>query len=123
MARPRYNPTDNERITVKMASGFGLRHDDICKLILTQKGQPIAAKTLRKYFHNELTEGRALARFTILGCAFQVATDVMHPRFAAMNIWAQKSQMGITELSAFQPGPDGQPLANVPMLTVICGKE
>ena len=50
---PAYAPTAKEREIVEEAAGFGLPHDKICQLIVSERtGKPIEAKTLRAVFHD-----------------------------------------------------------------------
>ncbi len=51
-----------EREIVEKAAGFGLPHDKICQLIVSERaGKPIDAKTLRSAFRPELDRGVAVA--------------------------------------------------------------
>jgi hypothetical protein len=52
---PTYVPTVKERKIVEKAAGFGLPHDKICQLIVSERtGKPIDPKTLREVFRVEL---------------------------------------------------------------------
>ena len=52
---PTYAPTVKERKIIKKAAGFGLPHDKICQLIVSERtGKPIDPKTLREVFRVEL---------------------------------------------------------------------
>ena len=54
--RPPYEPTEQDRDTVKACSLAGISHEDICKMIRDPKGNPIARMTLYKHFEKELHE-------------------------------------------------------------------
>jgi hypothetical protein len=59
---PTYAPTVKERKIVEKAAGFGLPHDKICQLIVSERaGKPIDPKTLREVFRVELERGVAVA--------------------------------------------------------------
>ena len=51
--RPRFEPTVADRNIVKNLCAAGLREEAICLNVLN-RGKPIAPKTLRKYFAQEL---------------------------------------------------------------------
>ena len=52
-----------EREIVETAAGFGLPHDKICQLNVSERtGKPIDAKTLRSAFRAELDGGVAVGR-------------------------------------------------------------
>jgi len=58
-------PTAKEREIVERAAGFGLPHDKICQLIVSERtGKPIDAKTLRAVFRAELDRGVAVVHFS-----------------------------------------------------------
>ena len=54
MARPRFKVNDEKRKTVRALAGYGLKHEQIARLIDIR-----SPKTLRKYFQSELEGGRA----------------------------------------------------------------
>jgi hypothetical protein len=79
--RPAYEPTDKERAQVKMLAAFGVREDDICKLL------SISPPTLRKHFWQELELGHIEANAKVAQSLFKMATDPSKPNVAAAIFW------------------------------------
>ena len=64
-----FNPTDEQRRTVRGMSGFGIPQADIATLL------EIDDKTLRKYFRRELDRGSIEATTKVAQTLFQMATS------------------------------------------------
>jgi hypothetical protein len=124
MARPRFKPSEDHRRTVAQAYAMGMSQDMICELIRTPADRPISPKTLRRHFRKDLQKGRAQFHFRVLATAGQVAIDKGHKNFHTMNIWTQKTQLGITERHLHElAGPDGEPLPTGPQLVIVTGQD
>ena len=65
----RYDPTPDQRRTVKTMAGFGVPHTDIATFL------GIDAKTLRKHFREELDRGTTEANAKVAQSLFQMATQ------------------------------------------------
>ena len=123
MARPPFEPTAEQRFTVEAASAGGLTHDEIA-LLISNKKNPITAKTLRKHFPDELKQGRTKIKYTVFSRGLKAATDLSHPRFATMNIFYQKAHFGVVEATRHElTGADGEPLQTGPQLVIVTGSD
>lgn len=65
----RFEPTPDQRRTVKTMAGFGIPHTDIAPFI------GIDTKTLRKHFREELDRGTTEANAKVAQSLFQMATQ------------------------------------------------
>src|SRR5450631_2365525 len=97
-----FEPTDEQRRTVKAMSGFGVPQPDIATHI------GIDPKTLRKWFRDELDRGSIEATTKVAQSLFRMATEGNNVAAAifwmkARAGWREKQQV---ELS----GPDGGPV-------------
>jgi hypothetical protein len=73
MARPTFNPTDEQRRQVENLAAFGVPVEQIVHLVLDKAGKPISEKTLRKYFRTELATGHVKANAKIAKTLFEKA--------------------------------------------------
>ena len=64
-----FEPTEEQRKTVRAMSGFGIPQDDIATLL------EIDAKTLRKHFRRELDRGMVEATAKVARSLFLMATQ------------------------------------------------
>ena len=80
MARPGFKVTDESRKTVRALAGFGLKHEQIARMVGLR-----SPKTLRKYFQSELASGTAEANAQVAQTLFRMATSGTHP--AATMFW------------------------------------
>jgi hypothetical protein len=71
-----FEPTDEQRRTVRAMAGFGVPHEDIGTLL------EIGAKTLRKHFRRELDRGTAEANAKVAQSLFNMATQGNNVRAA-----------------------------------------
>ena len=55
--RPAYEPSGQDRKTVRVMTGYGISQAAIANLILNPDGTPISKPTLRKHFRAELDTG------------------------------------------------------------------
>lgn len=122
-----------ERRLVENASGIGLQHRVICRLIL-RDGVPIDVNTLEKHFSDELNGGKAKAHFNVGKSLYDQAVGVPKMEVKTVNgkevmvqdgwisepdkiaaIWFSKAQMGwrdgvkleITDIEAIVAGLGG----------------
>ena len=90
----RYEPTPDQRRTVKTMAGFGIPHTDIAPFI------GIDTKTLRKHFREELDRGMTEANAKVAQSLFQMATQGKN--VAAAIFW-MKARAGWREKIEIQP--------------------
>jgi hypothetical protein len=102
MARPRFNPTLEQRRMVEFTSGCGIREIDIAAMLA------IDPKTLRRHFARELATGITKANTAVLQTLYRMATSGKHP--AATIFWI-KCRAGWREVTVLEhSGPQGAPL-------------
>lgn len=90
MARPPFQPTDDQRKTVSIAAGSGeMSHEEIAI------GLGIDRKTLEKHFEAELSEGAYKRRLEVL--------EAMHGAALKGNVAAQKAYLAATPAAAPTP--------------------
>src|SRR3954463_11188857 len=100
-----FDPTDEQRRTVKAMSGFGIPQPDIA----THVG--IDPKTLRKHFREELDRGSIEATAKVGQSLFRMATQGNNVPAAifwmqARASWREKNNLEIT-------GRDGGPIEGI----------
>ena len=110
MSRPKFVPTDQHRTTVRSLAAYGTKHEDIAKIIGLR-----SAKTLRKYFREELTRGAIEATAQVGQTLYQMATSGEEP---ACTIFWMKVRGGWRE----KPSAETVPSA-VPDFVVVMEKE
>jgi hypothetical protein len=101
MPRPKLNPTDEQRRLVKPLAAFGIRHDEIAKMINVR-----SPKTLRKHFRVELDRGAAEANSSVAQALYKMAVSGEHP--AATLFWL-KCRAGWKERPSFEPAMAAAP--------------
>src|ERR1700676_5048790 len=102
MARPRFNPTAEQKKTVEAMSAYGISEDEVAR---TMGDHGIDPKTLRKHFRHELDIGATKANSAVAQTAYQMATSGKCP--AATMFWL-KCRAGWKE----RPGPE--PMSTAP---------
>lgn len=90
----RYEPTPDQRRTVKTMAGFGIPHTDIAPFI------GIDTKTLRKHFREELDRGMTEANAKVAQSLFLMATQGKN--VAAAIFW-MKARAGWREKIEIRP--------------------
>lgn len=90
-----FQPTEEQRRTVKAMAGLGVPHDGIAVLL------EVDPKTLRKYFHTELERGSVEATAKVAQSLFQMATQGKNVAAAifwmkARAGWREKQEVQIT---------------------------
>jgi hypothetical protein len=82
MGRPPFKPTDEERRLVKSMAAMGIQQEDISRKIGVR-----SAKTLRKYYREELDLGAVDANYKVAQTLFHLATSGKCP--AATIFWVK----------------------------------
>jgi hypothetical protein len=82
MSRSQFNPTTEHRNIVKSMAAMGIPHEDIGRKIGIR-----SAKTLRKYFRDELDHGATEANYKVATTLYNMAISGEHP--AATIFWAK----------------------------------
>ena len=80
MPRPRLNPSEDQRRVVKSMAAMGTPQEHISRRIGIR-----SAKTLRKYFRDELDFGTAEANYNVTLTLYQMATS--GKSIAATQFW------------------------------------
>lgn len=94
----KFEPTDEQKAVVKALYGYGLPQNEIRQHVINpETGKPITKVVLERVFRAELDEGSAVAKAAILQTAFNIATDLNHPKCATMNIFLLKTRLGFRE--------------------------
>jgi hypothetical protein len=101
MPRPKLKPTTEQRRLVKSLSAFGVAQELIALKIGIR-----SAKSLRKYFRQELDQGTLEANAKVMQTLLQMATSGQHP--AATFFWL-KCRAGWRERSHFESTPTEPP--------------
>jgi hypothetical protein len=100
-----YEPTEEQRRTVKAMAGYGVPQDDIANHL------EIDAKTLRKHFRRELSNGTVEANAKVGQSLFNMATS--GGNVAAAIFW-MKARAGWREKHDVQvSGPGGGPVEQI----------
>lgn len=102
--RPAHEPTEQSRRQVEAMAGYGVPAEDIGRVL------GIDAKTLRKYYREELDTGRVKANSKVAEALYRKATSDGPQSVAAAIFWL-KTQAGWRETTHLEhTGKDGQPL-------------
>jgi hypothetical protein len=101
--RKPFVPTDDDREKVKLLSGLGIPFEQIAAVI----AGGIDAKTLGKYFKDELVVGKTNANIDVAKCLKQKAMN----GDTTAAIWWSKTQMRWSEVKKHElTGAEGKPL-------------
>ena len=95
MARPRFNPTEEQRRLVKSMAAMGIPQDQIAPMMDCK-----SPKTLRKHFRREIDQGTTQANFNVARVLYKMAKSGKVP--AATMFWL-KCRAGWSERPAFSP--------------------
>src|SRR5215469_5839474 len=101
MARPRLQPTDEQRQKVKALSAMGTPQEQIANMIGCR-----SQKTLRKYFRKELDAGALEANYNVGKTLYAMATSGKDP--VATIFWL-KSRAGWQDRPASEPASVSPP--------------
>ena len=82
MPRQLWQPTDEQRATVRAMTAYGIRQEAICAVL------GVSHPTLEKHCRNELDTGLAQANATVAASLFRMATKGPYSvRFHAARYW------------------------------------
>ena len=102
MARPRFNPTAEQRKMVEAMAGYGVPELGIAQSL------GIDPKTLRRHFRRELDQGATKANTQVAQSAFKMASSGRSP---SMTMFWLKCRAGWRETTILQHmGPNGGPV-------------
>jgi hypothetical protein len=101
MARPKFEPTADQRQQVKSLVALGILHEDIAKFIGIK-----SPKTLRKHFRKELDLGVIAANAKVGQTLFQLATS---GKCVAATIYYLKVRAHWSERAGHQGPPVSLP--------------
>lgn len=107
-----HKPTKERQGQVEAMAGYGIPEADIARVM------KIDAKTLRKYYREELDLGMIKATTQVANTLFSIATDRKHPKCAPAAMFWLKCRGGWSE---FAPPPAPRPV--VEKQTVLGKKE
>jgi hypothetical protein len=101
MPRPRFNPTEAQRLTVKSLAACGIRQEEIASKIGIR-----SPKTLRKHFAHELASGVTDANYKVAKTVYEKA--VKGDMYAA-QFWL-RCRGGWKDRAVFEAEPGPPPL-------------
>lgn len=73
MARPQFQPTDEDRALVEQLAAFGIPVTSMTLFVKDKAGKSISEKTLRKHFAKELAQGELKANMKVAQTLFKKA--------------------------------------------------
>ncbi len=73
MARPAFQPTDEDRALVEQLAAFGIPVTSMTLFVKDKAGKPISERTLRKHFAKELDQGELKANVKVAQTLFKKA--------------------------------------------------
>ena len=73
LARPQFQPTDEDRALVEQLAAFGIPVESMTLFVKTKEGKPISERTLRKHFVKELDQGELKANVKVAQTLFKKA--------------------------------------------------
>ncbi len=95
--RPKYEPTEKDRKQVKALVGYGVKHEDIAKVIYNPAtGEGISKQTLHNYYKKELGEGSVIANGKVAQSLYNKALGGGQGSTAAAIFWL-KARAGWSE--------------------------
>jgi hypothetical protein len=102
MSVHRFEPSEEQRKTVKALAGYGVKQQHIAALL-----DVASVTTLRKHFAEELRQGALEAKTQMLGTLFKMAVSGRHP---ALTMFFLKTRGGWSETGNHEEGvePDRQ---------------
>jgi hypothetical protein len=112
---PAFKPTDEQRRIVEGMSGFGIKHADICQLVINPRtGKPLDPMCLRKHFRSELDTGHVKANAAVAKSLYNQALAGN----VTAAIWWTKARMNWSETAKIEhAGKDGTPI--VPVINLL----
>lgn len=113
MARPTFQPTDDQRRQVEHLAAFGIPVEQMVHLVFDAAGKAISENTLRKYFRTELGTGQVKANAKIARTLFEKAAG---GDTTAMIFWLKtRARWKESPQSLELTGRDGAPMEQVAM--------
>lgn len=73
MARPQFQPTDEDRALVEQLAAFGIPVESMTLFVKDKNGKSISERTLRKHFPKELDQGELKANVKVAQTLFKKA--------------------------------------------------
>lgn len=73
MARPQFQPTDEDRALVEQLAAFGIPVESMTLFVKDKAGKSISERTLRKHFVKELDQGELKANVKVAQTLFKKA--------------------------------------------------
>ena len=109
--RKPFEPTPADRAKVEALVAFGIREDDICRLIInpTTSG-PIDGKTLRKHFRDELDLGTTKAIAVVAGRLMNSTKGTSATAVRAQEFFLKTRGRWRTTDTLELSGPGGAPI-------------
>lgn len=108
MARPSFQPTDEQRKLVEQFAAFGIPVEEMTNLVTDKNGKPIDEKTLRKHFKAELETGRVKANAKV---AMTLYSKALAGDTTAMIFWLKtRARWKESPQSVELTGKDGGPI-------------
>lgn len=108
MARPSFQPTDEQRKLVEQFAAFGIPVEEMTNLVTDKNGKPIDEKTLRKHFKAELETGRVKANAKV---AMTLYSKALSGDTTAMIFWLKtRARWKESPQSVELTGKDGGPI-------------
>jgi len=107
MARPAFQPTDEQRKLVEQLAAVGIPQEKMVQMIVDKDHKPIALKTLRKHFAMELETGELKANTKVAQCLYKQATD---GNVTAQIFWLKTRARWKEQQSVELTGKDGGPV-------------
>jgi hypothetical protein len=96
--RKPFVPTPQHRQMVEMGVYSGMTHDQIAAVIIDENnGKPICARTLERYFPEELANGTERMISRVRTTMMQVAMNPAHKGCVTAGIWLLKTRAGDRE--------------------------
>ena len=101
MGRAKFTPTKEQILTVRIMSACGMPQQVICQHITNgETGNPVALKTLRLAFRDELNSGKSVANAIVAQSLFKKATSGTGQGAVTAAIFWLKTQAGWKETNA-----------------------
>lgn len=116
MARPPFQPTENERAQVEAMAAYGIPQELIVRFVVRPSGsagavKPISLKTLRKHFREELDTAGVKIESKVAESLYKRAIDLKHPQGAISAMFLLKARFGWTDKQVVEhTGKDGGPI-------------
>lgn len=110
MAKPRFEPTEEERQIIKGLAAYGVSHKQMVTIIRRPKGRapdlyPISLPTFKKYFREELETAELTANNNVAKALYETAVDRGHKNHVQAAIfWLQARAQWKTQASVAHDG-------------------